>query len=301
MTIKHLSALLAAACVAAAAYAPAVAQSRDTAQAQAQARAAADAFRTAQPDRDAYRIGVQDTLNITVWEHADLTGKFTVQADGNVMLPIVGRVPAAERTVPEFESSLTRTLADGVILRPKVFVTLESFRARRIFVLGAVSSQGVHVLGDNETLIHVLAKAGYGSASEALILRPKSPTAGPAMPDTTDAEVLRVNLRDFEKDVERGSLGRNVVLKDGDTVYVPRPDATRVFVTGQVRNSGAYSIADGTTVLQALALAGGPTEHAALGRIRIMRVEKGKQVTIKAKLTDVLRPGDTLMVPERFF
>ena len=35
--------------------------------------------------------------------------------------------------------------------------------------------------------------------------------------------------------------------------------------------------------------------------IKIVRIEKGKQVEVKVKLTDLVRPGDTIMVPERFF
>jgi protein involved in polysaccharide export with SLBB domain len=55
-------------------------------------------------------------------------------------------------------------------------------------------------------------------------------------------------------------------------------------------------------VLQALALAGGPTEQAALGRIKIMRVVNGKQLDFRnVKLTQILQPGDTLIVPERVF
>jgi hypothetical protein len=42
-------------------------------------------------------------------------------------------------------------------------------------------------------------------------------------------------------------------------------------------------------------------ERGATGRIKIVRIEKGKTVELKAKLTDIVRPGDTVMVPERFF
>ena len=70
---------------------------------------------------------------------------------------------------------------------------------------------------------------------------------------------------------------------------------------GQVKSPGAYAIQRTTTVLQALSLAGGVTERGATGRIKIVRIENGKTVEVKVKLTDVVRPGDTIMVPERFF
>jgi polysaccharide export outer membrane protein len=68
-----------------------------------------------------------------------------------------------------------------------------------------------------------------------------------------------------------------------------------------VKNPGAYSIQRNTTVLQALSLAGGLTDRGATGRIKIVRVEKGNTVELKVKLTDIVRPGDTIIVPERFF
>ena len=113
--------------------------------------------------------------------------------------------------------------------------------------------------------------------------------------------MIRVNVRELERELESGQLSRNVVLDDGDTIYVPRFDPNRVYVSGQVRTPGAYSVADKTTVFQALALAGGPTERASLGRVQIMRLVDGKQKTIKANLEAIVRPGDTIIVPERYF
>ena len=42
-------------------------------------------------------------------------------------------------------------------------------------------------------------------------------------------------------------------------------------------------------------------ERPATGRIKIVRIEKGKTVEVKVKLTDIVRPGVTIVVPERFF
>jgi protein involved in polysaccharide export with SLBB domain len=150
------------------------------------------------------------------------------------------------------------------------------------------------------TIVELLARAGYSNAAEAMIVRPKNARA-PALPDDRDTSVIQVNLREFEKDLESGRLSRNVMLLDGDTVYVPRFDPNRVFVSGQVRTPGAYSIPENTTLLQALALAGGPTERAALGRVRVIRLVKGKQTTVKSRLEDTVRAGDTIIVPERRF
>lgn len=239
-----------------------------------------------------------ETLNITVADQPSLSRKFTVESDGWVVFPLLGRVQAAGFTAEQLAADLTRRLGEGFLRNPQVRVDVE--RTRRVFVFGGVTAPGMYQLTEHMTLIEVLARAGYGGAAEAIIVR-SADARGPAMPDDKGAEVLRVNLREFERELESGVLSRNVLLADGDTIYVPRFDPNRIYVSGQVRSPGAFSVPDKTTVLQALALAGGPTENASLGRVQVMRVVDGRQRTLRVKLEDIVRPGDTIIVPERYF
>jgi polysaccharide biosynthesis/export protein len=72
-------------------------------------------------------------------------------------------------------------------------------------------------------------------------------------------------------------------------------------VFGQVKNPSAYAVQKQTTVLQALSLAGGVTENGAMNRIKIVRIVSGEKKEVKVKLTDLVQPGDTIIVPERYF
>ena len=120
---------------------------------------------------------------------------------------------------------------------------------------------------------------------------------GPVLPTQESAkDVVRVNLRDLEN----GVFSQNTVLRDGDTIFVPRAES--VYVFGQVKNPGAYPLQQkNTSVLQALSLAGGITDRGSTSRIRIVRIVKGEKKEVSVKLTDVVQPGDTIVVPERFF
>jgi polysaccharide export outer membrane protein len=82
-------------------------------------------------------------------------------------------------------------------------------------------------------------------------------------------------------------------------IYVPRAES--VYVFGEVKNPGSYSIQPGMTVLQALSLAGGLTQYAAANRLEVSRLVNGAKKKIKVKLDDIIQPGDTVVVPERFF
>jgi polysaccharide export outer membrane protein len=109
------------------------------------------------------------------------------------------------------------------------------------------------------------------------------------------ANVVRVDI----KALQSGRLSENAPLRDGDTIFVPR--AELVYVFGHVRTPGAYTLQGGVTVLQALSLAGGVTDRGAAGRVRIARVVEGKKTEVRVKLEDIVLPGDTIIVPERFF
>jgi polysaccharide export outer membrane protein len=253
--------------------------------------------------RAEYVIGAQDVLSITVWESPDLSGKFTVETDGSFTFPLVGRVKAGGLTLRQFEAELKKKLADGYFRNPQVSVAVESYRSQRIFIVGEVRNPGSYPLTGDMTLIEAIARAGSttpNASPEAIIVRAPAgrPAESPTLPGQRSdaAETLRVNLRDLQS----GALTQNMALRDGDTIFVPRAES--IYVFGQVRNPGAYALQDAqTTVLQALSLAGGITDRGATNRIKIVRVVKGEKVEIKVKLTDLVFPGDTIIVPERFF
>jgi polysaccharide biosynthesis/export protein len=247
-----------------------------------------------------YMVGAQDVLTISVYDQADMSGRFKVEADGTFTFPLIGRVTASGQTLRAIEAELKKRLSDGYLRNPQVTVAVETYQSQRIFVMGEVRSPGSYSLTGDMTLIEALSRAGSTTAQasdEVLIVRPKAGAAagGPVMPNQSDAEIIRVNVRELQA----GSLSQNVMLKDGDTLVVPKAQA--VYVFGQVRAPGAYPAEKGTTILQALSLAGGVTDRGSTSRLVIVRSVDGKKKEIKAKLTDTVEPGDTLIVKERFF
>jgi polysaccharide biosynthesis/export protein len=246
-----------------------------------------------------YSIGAHDVLTITVYDQADLSGKFTVDPDGTLTFPLLGRVKAGGLTLRGLEEELRKRLADGYLRTPQVSVSMETYRSQQIFVMGEVRAPGAYQLAGDMTIIEAIARAGSTTpqaADEVMIVRPKAgQKTGPVLQTDEDSTVIRVNLRD----IQEGALSKNVQLRDGDTLVVQK--ARSVYVFGQVKSPGAYAVDKETTLLQALSLAGGVTDRGSTGRIKIIRTIDGKKKEIKAKLTDVVDPGDTVIVGERFF
>jgi polysaccharide export outer membrane protein len=256
------------------------------------------AGQVAQPSN--YVIGPQDILTITSFDQEDLSNKYPVDSDGTFTFPLIGRVRAGGLTLRELEAELKRLLKEGFFKDPQLSVGIETYKSQKIHIVGEVRNPGTYPLTGDMSLIEAIARAGSTlptASGEALIVRAKSgqPTSEPVMPTAEDAEATTVDL----KELQSGALSKNVALRDGDTIFVPRAES--VYVFGQVKNPGAYPVQRNTTVLQALSLAGGVNERGATGRIKIVRIEKGKTVEVRVKLTDQVRPGDTIIVPERFF
>ena len=247
-----------------------------------------------------YRIGVQDVLEISLFNQPELSGRYTVETDGAFSFPLIGRVLAAGRTVEQLEETLQTRLLDGYFRNPRVTVAVSEYRSQRVFVVGEVRSPGAYPLAAETSLIEILALAGPTptASGAAVVVRAggRTPAGNGGEPRPADnADTVRVNLRDLEG----GDLSRNVLLRDGDTVFVPRAEV--VYVFGEVREPGSYPIQEGMTVLQALSLAGGSTEFAALNRLTIMRVVDGERMEIRVRLDDLVRRDDTIRVPVKFF
>ena len=247
-----------------------------------------------------YVIGAQDVLSIAVFDQADLGGKYAVELDGSFTFPLIGRVQAGGTTIRNFEGQLKKKLADGFFKNPQVTVAIEQYRSQRVFVTGEVRSPGAYPLTGDMTLIEALAKAGSTTptaSEEAVVVRGTKGFEGPAALDAAgDREILRFNLKDLQSGA--GSV-RNIDLRDGDTIYIAR--AELVYIFGEVKNPAAYPIKTDTTVLQALSLAGGVTPNGAINRTKIIRIVEGDKKEISVKLTAIVQPGDTIMVPERYF
>jgi polysaccharide export outer membrane protein len=260
---------------------------------------------TQQPN---YIVGAQDMLVITSYDQQELTGKFTVEADGTFTYPLVGRIRAGGMTLRDVEAAIKKELtAKGYFVNPQISVAVEQYRSQKVYVVGEVRTPGAYPLSGNMRLVEALALAGSTqptASGEAVIVHASSDglVVDPAKPENATNQredpnaILRVDLRLLEN----GDLSQNVPLKSGDTIFVLRAES--VYVFGQVKIPGAYPLRDkNTTVLQALSLAGGVTERGATGRIQIVRVVNGKKVEVKAGLTDFVLPRDTIIVPERFF
>jgi polysaccharide biosynthesis/export protein len=249
---------------------------------------------SAQPSAptEGYVIGPQDNLSIIVSDEAELTGKYRVDTDGTISMPYLSRVPVAGLSLAEAQAKITSLLRAGYIRNPQVRIEVDQFKARNVLVTGEVRTPGkVTLPGTTMSLLEALALAGSPTANasnEVIVIHPPKP--GEPAP-----EPITINRRDLEL----GRAGRDVTLQDGDIVNVPV--AKRFYISGFVKNPGSYVLDTGTTVSQAIILAGGLSERGTDRRIRVNRVVDGRTVDLPVELDEKVQPNDEIKIRARFF
>lgn len=230
-----------------------------------------------------YRIGVGDVLSVTVYDHPELTipaggerpseeSGSTVESDGTIFYPYVGRVPVAGRTVESVRAELQRRLAN-YITDPQVYVKVADFNSQKVYVTGQVDSPGVMPITNVPmTVLDAINLAG-GLDSQAnwhdVVL-------------TRGDETFHIDVYDM---LQKGELQRNRLLQDGDVLHVSDLGNQKVFVMGEVMDPVSLPMGSSRLSLtDALSQAGGMDEAQADAKgifvIRQAAPDSGKLATV---------------------
>ena len=201
---------------------------------------------------DEYVIGVDDVLQIQVWDSKELDQTMPVRPDGKISFPLVGELRASGLTASHLSEVLTERLARSV-KNPNVSVVVKEIRSLRVFFVGQVTRPGVYPIRPGTPVLQALTLAG-GLAPGA---------------DLAAAYVVRENRRipvDLRRLVQDADLSQNIALRTDDTVVVPELVAganpqelseRRIYVLGRVQRPGVYTIRHEVPILHAIFLAGG--------------------------------------------
>jgi polysaccharide export outer membrane protein len=141
-----------------------------------------------------------DLIRINIWREPDLTGEFLVQEDGTAVLPRIGPVNVTGYTPATLKQNLV-TEYSKTLINPSIEVVV----LRRILITGEVGGEGVYPVDPTMSLVEVLALAG-----------------GPAASAKKDEVILVRDGREIEIDLDDPIAVRDVALRSGDQLVVPR-------------------------------------------------------------------------------
>jgi polysaccharide export outer membrane protein len=117
-----------------------------------------------------YRIAPRDTVSIKVFRMPDLSGDFEVDAAGQISVPLIGRVLAANLTTVQLDQALTEQLGDRYLENPDVSVAVKPSTTRTVTIDGAVNSAGAFPVTGPLTLMQAIA-LGQGAKEDANLRR----------------------------------------------------------------------------------------------------------------------------------
>lgn len=262
-----------------------------------------------------YILGPQDSITIRVLELDEfdprVLGAVRIDEQGNITLPLAGRVHAAGQTTEQLETTVAARLSN-VVNHPAVTVSVAEYRSHPVSVLGAVKSPGVYQVTSRKTLFEVLSLAGGlnpDASNRIKITRLASEGELPLPNVVTDTSgefyVGELSVRDV-MEAKRPDL--NIDIRSNDVISVPK--AELVYVVGSVHRSGGFPLneKEHITVLQAVSLAEGlnPVNGANHSRILRQSAPGGERVEISVNVTDILagrakdvslQANDILFVP----
>jgi len=245
-----------------------------------------------------YLIGTNDFLEITLWEPDKITKQeVEVMPDGTISFSFVEDLDVEGLTPKELDILLTRELSSYIKI-PRISVSVSYYLSKWATIMGPGRRHhgysghdqggkksrggGRQTLNGKVTLIELLSSGGvarHANLREILVTRKTGRT-------------LKLNVY---KAMTLGDKTQDIIIDHGDSVYVPEisKEGNRVFIFGEVDEPGAYAFTGADMpLMDAIALAGGPTVFALLDHAKIMRSDITKPEVISVDLKQLIETGN---------
>ena len=243
-----------------------------------------------------YRLGAGDRLAINVFGEPGMEN-LLVQIDGagEIQLPMVERVSAAELSLNELQTRLKEEFGKH-FLDPWVVVQLEKPLSRPLYLLGEFNKPGIVHMTSDMNVIQALG-AGQGLSERAY-------TRGARL--IREEQIVAVDINAL---LNRGRIDQNIWLEPDDTIFVPGLDDLRIFVLGAVLQPGSLDVTNGPlTLADAIARSGGHRPgQSNLEEVRVIRTHSpvsGELFVVDfTRIVDglamdmPLEPGDIVYLP----
>jgi polysaccharide biosynthesis/export protein len=146
-----------------------------------------------------YRLGVNEEVRVITFGQEQLTGQFRINDRGNIVVPLLGEIPANELTTTQLQQAIAARLKDKQLVEhPDVSVDVVSYRP--VFILGEVSKPGQYPYQPGMTVLTAVAVAG-GFTYRAV---------------TDYASILRT----ADGHAVEGRVPRNMLVQPGDVIDI---------------------------------------------------------------------------------
>jgi len=262
-----------------------------------------------------YIIGVEDILNITFWQEAELNSEVRVRNDGMITLPVIGDIKAAGLTTAKLSKSIVEQISFYNPGISQATVIVSEYNSKVVVISGSVATPGELHFEKIPNILDVLREAGGAL--------PDADLSGVTIVRQTNGKANVINV-DLLKYIKSGDLASMPQLQPKDMINVPiSPYGTAggivtsqafqgkdiYYIYGAVGQPGVKTLAENIELTDAIAAAGGLTADADLKNVRVVIKDAKYSTVLKFNLKDynddgrparyVLKPEDTIYVPNR--
>lgn len=224
-----------------------------------------------------YVLGPGDYINIALWGGVSQRFARTVDREGRIAVLDAGMIEVAGKTIGNAQQIMQQMLTP-YYNNIHVDISLSRVRTIRVYVVGDVQRPGAYEVSSLSTPLNALYAAGGPTARGSL--RKISQLRGTQV--VREIDLYKFLLHGIRLDADR--------LEAGDTILVP-PVGPQVTVAGMVRRPAIYELRAEKDLADVVDLAGGLLVTAALGQVKVERVEAHER---RAMLSVDLPDGSTL-------
>ncbi|MCX6835695.1 MAG: polysaccharide export protein [candidate division Zixibacteria bacterium] len=243
-----------------------------------------------------YVIGQEDLLDITFWQDPNQNTQVKVGLDGKIALNMIGQVEAAGRTTEELQNAIIRELSRLNRSISQAMVRVIEFNYNHVFVIGQVNQPGKKSFERIPDLWTVINESGgitqSGDLSRVTIIRGGD-------------EAGKIEVVNLSAALANGQLDKLPKLRRQDTIEIGRAPGqvlggevgvytekrNIIYVIGAVGAPGEIGWANNVDVLEAQALAGGPSETADLKHTRLVIKDGNYAQTVELNLEKYVQQG----------
>lgn len=262
-----------------------------------------------------YKIGPEDLLEIRFWQDNSLNAEVYVNLEGKITLDVIGSIEAAGKTTKELQDLIVQRMSRLNTKISQAVVRVMQYNYQHLFVKGEVAKPGkvsFESIPDLWTVINEVGGATpYGDLSRVTIIRGGD-------------EAGKIEVVDVLSALNSGKLDKLPKLRRQDTIEIPKnpigipsgdlaeqmnKDKNLIYVIGAVKAPGPIKFENNIDILEALALAGGPSSNADLKKARIITKDGqyGQSIEVNLeKYTEsgyparyIMRSEDTFVLPEK--
>ncbi|MFO1499429.1 MAG: polysaccharide biosynthesis/export family protein [Verrucomicrobiota bacterium] len=247
------------------------------------------------PSSDAFTLGPGDRIEVEILSDSSAHATLTVGPDGKIYFFLLPGLDVWGLTLSQTRELLERELAQ-YIAGAQVSVTLRGIESKRVWLLGRFRNAGVYPVGAPLTLLESISAAGGIQSSTAL-------TGSGEAADLSHSFVVRSGTMipvDFDRLITAGDMTQNIYLRADDFVYIPTAASKELYVLGAVRLPKPVPATAATTLISAIATAGGTIKDAYLSQIGIVRGSLSQPKLAVVNYRDIVagRASDVRLEPQ---